>query len=110
MKMATTANTDALANPTYNPDLDQSTLQLMNIMGNTYPDDVVAQYRQAILAMPTANPYPGVLSNPRSCDISQAHTGVGEARVALTNRYNSIILSGTPVPSLTPTGAGSSSS
>jgi hypothetical protein len=108
--MVTTPNTEALGNPTYNPILDDATLQLMNMMGGDYPADVVAQYREAIMTLPTANPYSAVLTNPRSCDISQAQTSLAEARSGLTLRYAAIVAAGTPVPSLTQSGTGSTSS
>jgi hypothetical protein len=106
MAMATTPNTEALANPTYNPEFDASTLQLMNMMGGDYPPDVVAQYREAIMTLPTANPYTAVLANPRSCDISQAQTGLNEVRNAIGVRYTTVVVAGTPVPSLTQSGTG----
>jgi hypothetical protein len=108
--MVTTPNTEALANPTYNPNFDPSTIRLMTMMGGDYPADVVAQYREAIMTLPTANPYSAVLANPRSCDISQAQTGLAEVNTRLSERYATIVIVGTPVPSLTQTGTGSTSS
>ncbi len=99
MAVSSTPNTDALASPTYNPSIDPTTLSLYNIMGNsTNSDDLVAQYRQVIMGLPTINPFVGVLSNPQSCNISQAQTGLNEASAALTQQYNTVVTAGTPIP------------
>jgi hypothetical protein len=101
MVVSNTPNIDALASPTYNPDIDPTTLKLFNAMGNNYPYDLVAQYRQIITNMPTVNPYSALLTNPRSCDISQAQTGLATAEGNLWQQYSAVVLAGTPVPSLT---------
>lgn len=110
MVATNTPNNDALASPLYNPSIDQSTLQIFNIMGsNAYPADLVAQYRDIITGMPTTNPFAGVINNPRSCDVSQAQTGLATSLTDFMQRHDAIVLAGTPVPALTQDGTGASS-
>jgi hypothetical protein len=45
--------------------------------------ELIQQYQDIILAMPTQNPYAGVLVNPRGCEIGQARTDIDEIRDAI---------------------------
>lgn len=73
-----TTNTDALNNPNYNPDMDETTIALYNLMDEP-SDELIAQYREIFDNLPKTNPYSGVLINPNTCvisDISNTITSV----------------------------------
>ena len=102
MSASNTPNVAALASPIYNPDIDDVTLKIFSVMHNDYPQALIDQYRQIIVSMPTENPFSAVLTNPRSCEISQAQTTVGEIKNELNNQFQKIISAGISIPANTP--------
>jgi hypothetical protein len=101
-----TTNSAALASPVYNPSVDDVSLKLFNAMSGEYPADLVEQYRQTIMAMPTTNAYAALITNPRACDISQAQTGISDLLAGLDDKLDDALLYGTPVPDPDGTGSG----
>jgi len=97
------ANTAALASLVYNPTTDPVALKIYQTMSTSYPDDLVAQYSQTITSMPTANPFSGILQNPRSCEVSMGSTDLQTAQTTLDQRYQQVQIDGTPTNTYTPT-------
>lgn len=61
-------NKEALGNPNYNPQFDETSLKLFQLMEK--PDEqLYQQYRQVYDGFPTKNPYQGVIYNQNTCDI-----------------------------------------
>jgi hypothetical protein len=100
---ASVTNAAALASPIYNPNIDSTSLQLFNAMNTGYPAALVSQYTQMITSLPTANGYSTLLQNPQACNISQAQTGMSTLQSQITQQYNSTVLSGTPVGTISGT-------
>lgn len=79
-------NDEALTSPIYNPTIATETAVIYAMMEEPTPE-VLAQYREIVTTMPTANPFVGVLVNPQSCDIAQVQTDIQEVRSALVELY-----------------------
>lgn len=71
--------TSARASETYNPTRAPDVLELYDIMSAAQPsEELMATYREMVTSMPTTNPYAGVLTNPRGCEVDQANTDLDE--------------------------------
>lgn len=92
----TVKNEEALASPIYNPKYDERTVDIYKLM-NTYPDELIEQYRTVFENLPTVNPYSGVIENPRGCEISTVTTDINEVISKLEYQYQIIQNNGTPV-------------
>lgn len=80
-------NEEALTSPIYNPTISQETATLFAMM-EPPSEEVIEQYREIVLTMPTSNPYVGVISNPQSCEISEVKTDIQQVRLYLTEIYD----------------------
>ena len=81
------ANTEALNDPNYNPELDDLTLKLYSMMDEP-SDELYAQYRQVFDNLPSVSPYSGVLVNPNTCDINDINNSVAVTVKALQDYGN----------------------
>ena len=81
----TTPNVDALNSPIYNPPISSLTMSLMDTMGPP-SQEVVDHYTSLVNSLPTANPYAGMIENPRSCDIEAAKYGLNNLRNQVANK------------------------
>lgn len=81
------ANTEALNDPNYNPELDDLTLKLYSMMDEP-SDELYAQYRQVFDNLPSVSPYSGVLVNPNTCDINDINNSVSVTVKALQDYGN----------------------
>ena len=88
-------NLEALASPIYNPTIDDQTKSLLNLMGEP-SQDVIDYFTQIIKNLPTANPYVGVIENPRSCDIESAKAGLDNLQSELANSLDPTIIAALP--------------
>ncbi len=95
------ADQEALASPIYNPDISPIELSLINLMPDPSTDPaLISTYTNIIKSMPTINPFEGVLTNPRGCEISQVKTDLDDIRTDLTNLQTLITGSDIPLWSL----------
>ncbi len=70
---------EALASETYNPTRSPDVDELYGIMNASVPtEDLMVTYREMVTSLPTANPYEGVLVNPRACEVDQANSDLDE--------------------------------
>lgn len=109
-------NEAALNSETYNPEVPKKNLELYKLMNYSDPK-LIAQYKETVLAQSTHNPYAGVLSNPRSCEIDQNKTMLETTYQLLEERWKEIQAAGqaqygsggsdgsSPVETYTPTPA-----
>lgn len=71
--------TSALQSETYNPSRAPDVTELFGIMNTAEPtEELMATYREMVTSMPTANPFAGVLTNPRACEVDQANNDLDE--------------------------------
>lgn len=84
--------TTALESDTYNPSRAPDVTELYNLMNQGEPDEVLLEEeRETFRAMPTANPYLGVLGNPRACEIDQVNSGIDETIESIKEQLNEVI-------------------
>lgn len=73
------ANDSVLASEVYNPSREPAVQELFGLMTAEEPSqEVLDNYKLMVTSMSSANPFRGVLSNPRACEVDQANTDLDE--------------------------------
>jgi len=88
---------EILSSDEYNPSRSPDVMDLFSLMDQGEPSEALLdEFRAQVRAMPTQNPYSGVMINPRACETDQVGTDIDEVTGSIQDLLEEVIRSRPP--------------